>query len=139
MVFGFTNDDAKFQAVADWFDAAIADGWLAEQTYKHEPLERAARLRRDGFTAQILRRSEANGRKPGKWKYEAMVSLWGPDRLAINPPFPYDMTAIIAGLRTCNACGATDVETQRYSFAGRCCAECRPEMARKHEYPGWTR
>ena len=71
-------------------------------------------------------------------KPEGSVSIWGPDSLAIAVPMPYSWDAIVAGARTCSACGKTDVDTQRFSFAGRCCAACLPEMRRQHERPGWT-
>lgn len=28
-------------------------------------------------------------------------------------------------------------EQEQYSFAGRCCAECLPEMQKQYEQPGW--
>ena len=148
MEFGFTNDDKVYREVVAFRDAAIADGWVHRPTYESEPEERACRLSRGGFTMQILTRSRDNEVLDpsrgyhhsihGKWKYEAQVNIWGPDGLCISPGSPvYDMERIKAGLRRCDACGAKDVETQRYSFAGRCCAKCRPEMAAKYEKPGW--
>jgi hypothetical protein len=76
--------------------------------------------------------------KKGKWAYEASISIWGPDGMAVGVPELYEWGAVKAGLRTCNACGKTDVETFRFSFAGRCCNDCIPAMRKKHEYPGWT-
>lgn len=82
----------------------------------------------------ILTRDPAGG---SKWKYEAEVNIWGPDKLAIRPPATYDFAAIQAAQTTCSHCKKTGVKTQRYSFAGRCCEACLPEMRRKHEGPGW--
>lgn len=117
-----------------WRDAAVADGWSIEPTYDYEPVERAWRLSREGFSVQGITRAARDDTE----MTTADIHIWGPDGLAIRPPPIYDWSAIVAGSRTCNACGATDVETQRYGFAGRCCAACRPEMARIHEQPGWT-
>lgn len=42
-------------------------------------------------------------------------------------------------LSTCPVCGKSVPYKEQfgYSFAGRCCEECLPEMKKKHEYPGW--
>ena len=119
---------------------ALADGWTSEPTYKHEEEERASRHRREGFLISIIAREPraATERLTKQRKPEGSVSIWGPDGLAITTPMPYSWDTIVAGMRTCSACGKTDVDTQRFSFAGRCCAACLPEMRRKHEYPGWT-
>lgn len=145
--FGLTNDDKEYREVVDFRDAAIADNWAHHATYGNEAEDRASRLSKDGFTMKVLTRSRDNEVLDpksgyhhsihGKWKYEAQVSIWGPDRLAINVTPPYNWEQIKAGLRRCHACQAEDVDTQRYSFAGRCCANCRPEMAKQHEKPGW--
>ncbi len=117
-----------------WRDAAVADGWSMRPTYQQESVERAWRLERDGFVVSGITRSpEAEGDMP-----TVSIHIWGPDGLVIKAPGVYDFAALVAGTRTCAACGATDVDTQRFSFAGRCCAACRPEMARLHEQPGWT-
>ena len=138
MRFGFTNRDEIFTAACAFRDAAVADGWSIKPTYQSEPVERASHLKKDGFMMSMLTRSEATGKMPGKWKYEADICIWGPDGLTIGAPEKYDFATIQAGMTTCNSCGKTGVETQRYSFAGRCCAACRPAMAKKHEYAGWT-
>lgn len=133
--FGHTNDLEHLKNVRDFVALAKIDGWTCEPTYpSHEPESAACKLHREGFLAQVLMRENQ-----GSWKACTIIHLWGPDGLAIEPPFPYDWEKIKAGTRTCAACGKTDVETQRYSFAGRCCAGCRPEMAKRHERPGWTR
>lgn len=141
-----TNDDVEFERVVRWRAAAVADGWSIAPTYPGtEPADRAARLSRDGFTIQILTRDMLAWFEAGKqsWKpkvrYSLSITIWGPDGLQIDPPHEYDGAAIIAGLRHCMNCGADDVETQRFSFAGRCCAACRPEMSRLTEQPGWMR
>lgn len=148
MEFGFTNDDKVYNEVVAFRDAAIADGWTHHATYESEPEERAACLYKDGFTMRILTRSRDNEvlcpergyhhSVHGKWKYEASVHVWGPDGLGISLLGPvYDLGQINTGLRRCDSCGSEDVDTQRYRFAGRCCTNCRPELARKYEKPGW--
>jgi len=136
MDFGFTNDRADLERVIQFRDAAVADGWVMTPTYDFESVDRASHLHKDGFVISILSRDNSEAER--NYKYEAQVSIWGPDGMAIKPPQTYDWPTIQAGLRTCNKCGATDVNTERYSFAGRCCAACLPEMRRQHERPGWT-
>jgi hypothetical protein len=134
--FGFTNDWNDYQAVVDYREAAIADGWSCEPTYgRDESMERAAKLKRDGFVMHVISRVGT----PGTFKYEAQVTIWGPDGLQINPSKVYDWQAIQAAVKTCNSCGRVGVETKRYSFAGRCCDDCLPAMQKKHEYAGWTK
>lgn len=117
------------EEAAAWIDAAMSDGWIAEPMYRHEPINHAARLTRQGFVASVMARPHPA--QPG-------VILWCPDGLQIKtPPGAYSWEAIVAGTRACNECGATDVDTFRYSFAGRCCAACLPAMRKKHEKPGW--
>jgi hypothetical protein len=133
--FGLTNSQADIDAVHAFREAAKADGWTCEPTYASEPEESAARLSREGFTMQLL--SRAN-KPPNRYGFQAQVNIWGPDGLAINPPEVYDWQKIKAGLTTCSNCGKTDVPTQRYSFAGRACEACLPEMRAKHERGNWT-
>lgn len=42
-------------------------------------------------------------------------------------------------METCPVCGKVVPykDQKRYSFAGRCCPECLPEMQKKYEQPGW--
>lgn len=146
-MFGFTNDSREYQRVTAWRDEAIADGWKHEPTYENEAEERASRLSRDGFSAQILTRSRGNyipdPRWPnhpaphGKWTYEAQVNVWGPDGVAVNPGLSYDWNVLTAGLRVCPECGAEDVETFRVAFANRACEECRPALTARLCTPGW--
>ena len=132
--FGFTDNDNVYQRIVEFRDAAIQDGWDAKPTYpKTEPIETAASLSKDGFSMMILTRLQC-----GKWKYEATIAIWGPDGLNIDVPTVYSFKEITKGLRHCNLCGKNDVNTERFSFAGRCCAECLPEARKKHEYPGWA-
>ena len=138
MDFGFTNDIGRLEAADVYREAAIADGWACSPTYDgSEQMGRASTLTKDGFEMSILSRDRRE--MPGKWKFEASISIWGPDRLSIKPPGQYDWEKIKAGIRTCNSCGAKDVATHRYSFAGRSCDKCLPEAKRVHEHDGWTR
>ena len=135
MKFGFTNDKAEYDRVVAFRMAAIADGWTLAPTYEHEPAESHATMSSDGFKAHV----KARIKQPGeKWKYETEVSLWGPDGLHIPTPEVYSMDTLVEALRVCPKCKAKDVDTVRYSFAGRCCNVCLPEMRRRHEYPGWA-
>lgn len=121
--FGFTNDKAKFGAVFAFRDAAVADGWTIRPTYgEGESVDRASTLNRDGYVMMVLTRTHEGP----KWKYEADVSIWGPDGLAILPPPIYDMAEIKRRGRICLDCGAENVETARGGFAGRSCKACAP-------------
>lgn len=134
--FGFTNERHHIENVRAFVVAAVLDGWSIEATYESESIESAAKLRRDGFVMSVLMREKDAG---GKWRYEASISIWGPDGLAIRPvPHPYNAEAISAGLRVCSNCKDKDVPTERFSFAGRCCAKCLPRMRELHEQPGWN-
>lgn len=130
---------ALHEEVVAFRDAAVADGWSIEPTYgEHESVDRASRLKKDGFLMMILTRTPVEG-DFFRHRYESEVSIWGPDGLCIAPPSKYDMEEIRRGLRICEECHATDVETFRVSFAGRCCAKCLPAARKIHEYPGWTK
>lgn len=126
---------AELERNRAWVADAVADGWSIEPTYSQEPVERAARLRRDGFSVQALMRD--NDRPHGR-TIETSIHVWGPDGLAVRPGLKYNFDQLRAGLRTCNSCRATDVPTRRYSFAGRCCEACLPAMRAKHEQGNWT-
>lgn len=131
MIDDLTKDINKVLQAIAWREAAVADGWTAEPTYKHEPYERASRHTKEGFICTILARVNDGG------LHEASVSIWGPDRLVVKAPIVYDWQTIKDGLRRCGYCHATDVDTERVSFAGRCCAKCRPAVSAKLEQPGW--
>lgn len=140
MTFGFTNDPERLLAVIAWRDAAVADGWTIEPTYpKTETVDQAAKLHRDGWVALVLTRGREGSPHSHRWYYEAQVSVWAPDSLAVRPGDVYSWEALQAATRSCNNCNATEVKTFGYSFAGRCCEACLPAMRLQHEYPGWTR
>ncbi len=113
-----------------WRDAAAADGWEVKPTYAGESIDRAARGTRDGFVFQIINRPEHRGH------YE--LSAWGPDRLAVKVSPVYSWEVLVANLRTCLQCGATDVDVQRAGFAGRYCATCLPGQRKAQESGNWT-
>lgn len=137
MDFGFTNDMGKLEAANAYREKAVADGWDCSSTYGSEPVERASSLTKDGFVMIIISRDRRED--TSKWNAEASISVWGPDRLGIKPPAEYDWKEIQAGTRICNECGTKDVDTHRFSFAGRACGKCLPAAQTTHEYPGWTR
>ena len=119
------------EEIAEWVKAAIADGWSAKPTY-NEPIERAAKLNKDGWEVQMVARPSKSGRGWGNF----LISAWGPDGLTVQVPYPYSWEKLVEGLRTCSNCDATDVETTRFDFAGRVCPGCRKVLKEK---PGWTR
>ena len=133
------TEDARVAAAA-YRLAAVADGWESEPLYQNEPEEHAAKLRSAaGFVMHVIARSpddrpeHVTRRAP-----EGGVHVWGPDGLAVRVGRTYSREEIDAGLTTCNNCGARAVRTFRYSFAGRACAACLPEMRRLHERRGWA-
>jgi len=150
MDFGFTNNVGIFDAVRAWRDAAIADGWQVQPTYpapdpvpgpefgpnayRGEAMERACTLRRAGYTVHVITRTNV-----GKWKFEAKLSAWCPDGMAIGLPREYDLAAIVSAVRRCNYCKRENVDTERVGFAGRYCATCLPTVRKRVEYPGWDR
>lgn len=131
----------KARAVAGaWRDLAIADGWTATPLYGHEPVDHAAKITHpSGFYGHVMTRPNKRPENERDWSLgSGEVTIWAPDRLQIRVPLVYPgIEALIAATRECFNCNAKDVDTQRYSFAGRCCAKCRPEMERRHEGPGW--
>ena len=116
----------NLEEVTTWCEAALADGWEASKLYASEPIETAAWLALDGWTAFIFRRL-----------HDTSVVVWAPDRLAVKAPLVYRRQALMAGSHTCNYCGKVDCVTQRVGFAGRCCLECLPAKRKELEYPGW--
>ncbi len=132
-MFGLTNDENELIRVNKWRNDAIADGWEHRPTYPKEEEDRASSLQKEGWKALILARVNDNK----KFRFEAEISVWAPDGLVISPPASYDFDLLKKGTRICSHCGKQDIDTFRFSFAGRCCKECLPEMRRKHEYPGW--
>jgi hypothetical protein len=131
--FGYTNDKQKWDAANAYREAAVNDGWEIEPTHAHEPITSCATLKKNDFVMMINTRTEQ-----GKWKYVASVHIWGPDKKAIEPGDIYNWNYIQNGLSRCNNCGVENVKIFQYSFAGRCCEACLPEMRKQHEYPGWT-
>lgn len=118
-----THDEARTYACS-----AAIDGWDMSPMYQGEDVSSAASLKRDGFVMQVIARPKER---------LASVAIWGPDGLRIITPPVYSMADILAGTRQCSNCKASDVDTIRFSFAGRCCKKCLPEMRREHEQPGW--
>ena len=115
-------------------DAAIADGWSHKPTYNSEDESRACSLEKDGWKMMIFTRTLSAA---ATCKYDASISIWAPDGLAVNVPRIYDFQKLKDGETYCKTCGSSNVKTVRYSFAGRCCEKCLPAMRAKHEYKGW--
>ncbi len=137
------RDHARMIATA-WRDCAVLDGWTLEPTYEGgEPAESHGTIhietRIGTFKGHVDARPSRRGEDERNWMLgSGEVTIWGPDGLQIKTPRIYPgIEAIIAATRVCSNCKAEDVETLRYSFAGRCCRACLPEMQRIHEQPGW--
>ena len=129
------NIKQQYEKAIQWKTDAVADGWLIKPTYKIEPVESAATLERENFVAQIYTRYKES--KPKEYQYDGSVSVWGPDRLAIDVQHPYSWKQLNDELRYCHSCNSKDVDTVRISFAGRCCKKCLPELRKTHEPSGW--
>lgn len=137
--YGYTDDMRAVEAVREYVEAAIADGWSARPSYKGEPQESAATLERDGFkmhTIARVRTIEPYMRRNTP-RYTAEVSIWGPDGAGVEPPPDYSFEAIQAGVRACPECGRTGVDTVRVAFANRACTDCAPALTAKLCKPGW--
>lgn len=116
-----------------WREAAEADGWVFGPTYQNEPLGHAFRGTKEGFTLLGLCRPTTDRECPSP-----SLHIWGPDSLQVAPPLEYDWEAIKAGVRVCGYCRATDVDTTRVGFAGRCCLGCEPTIRPRVEQGNWT-
>lgn len=110
--------------------AAQLDDWDLRPKNTNYPHHKAAVLKRDGYVMEIIVLEKLE---------KADVIILGPDGLAIKPPPKYDWRAIKAGMDTCNVCGNSGVDVYKFSFAGRCCEKCLPNMQERHEYPGWDK
>ena len=133
-MFGYTNDENEYKRVIKYREDAIRDGWESEEQdilFQHS----YTIMKKVGFVMHIISRVMDNPN--AKWKYEAEITIWGTDQLQILPPQEYNFEDIVYSINTCPICGATEVNTFRYSFAGRCCEKCLPDMKNKHEFPGW--
>jgi hypothetical protein len=136
--------NATKEQVEQYRVAMIADGWAHEATYGGpaqrggESEELAMSLSKDGFKCSTLLRGPGYHPRADIVHYD--LSFWGPDGLVVTPPAEYSMDALRAGLRRCGYCGATDVDTERILFAGRCCQKCRKDskLTAREEFPGWT-
>src|SRR3990172_7612506 len=104
----------------EWRIAAEKDGWVFTPTYSSESVDKAFKGNRDGFTLQGLTRSSDD-----KFLGGGEISMWGPDGMTIKVPLTYPgMNYFQDELRRCHHCGTDDVDTVRFSFAGRCCEKC---------------
>lgn len=117
--------ETMLPVVHRWREALAADGWSVVPTYGHEPVEHAWSASRDGFKIMGLARPI-----PGKDGTCPQPDLhaWGPDGAAIELPDEYDFENMKARMGRCDQCGKEPVETKRYAFANRCCAECGPKL-----------
>lgn len=143
--FGYTNDPTELANVVSFREAAIADGWTLEKVYDHEPADSYGKLSRNGFLMHVNardaeRQHEWGAHKKGeryKYRYQAEITIWGPDGLVVKAPSPYSWEEISSGTTICSKCKSRNVPTQRVGFAGRVCAACLPEARASIETPGW--
>lgn len=135
---GFNPTPEEKEVMLTWKAAAIADGWSDEPLYGSEGVERACKLRRDGFVAHVLTREprEAGKGHMAQRQAEYKVTVWGPDDLVVGIHHPYSMAALQRALRCCSACGA-EGDTVRLAFADRVCPPCREKLKGEAERPGW--
>lgn len=113
MEFGYSDSQKQFDDCVQWRKDAVADGWEIKPTYgDHESVESAAELKRDGFVALVLTRLNR-----GKWKFEAIVNLWAPDRRHMATTFPYSWQAIKSAFDKCHH------EMDAGKNVGRCLTE----------------
>jgi hypothetical protein len=130
------------ELVRAWVVAAVADGWSIGPTYRHEPVESAARLDHAalGLKAAVLTRAAppfccADGTPV------VSLNVWDLDNVALDHGVPesfrYDRAALLAAKRTCPVCKATNVETFRVAFANRACAACLPAERARLERRNW--
>ena len=114
-----------------WHRQPIYEGWEAKDEFGNPSPDGDWKYTKEGFSIHIY-----NSAVRGNAALD--LSAWGPDKLAVTVNLPYSMDSLRHELQRCHECGAYPVETVRYSFAGRCCKQCRPELAKKYEFPGWT-
>src|SRR5574341_536054 len=99
--------------VVQWREAAVNDGWQIDPMSQSETTETWARLEREGFLAQVIARPQGLFKHIPNAHYD--VHIWGPDKLAIAPKFPYRFQDIVDRMSLCANCGAVG-ETVRISF-----------------------
>jgi hypothetical protein len=127
--------DGEVAAAQAWRDAAILDGWDARPTYKHEGMNRAFSLERDGWLTMGLARPGDDEAPPLP---NGMITVYAPDKLQVLVPIVYPGMDVLASMaRRCDKCERMDVDTRRVGFANRVCADCHPEMQAAIETPGW--
>lgn len=130
---------ARLGVLRVWRERAIADGWLHAPTYDTESELTACTLTHPTrhYKVSLLLRPPDPPRQPMTC---ATINAWDADGIALDHainPERYDMAALIAGERSCPACGAKDVETVRIAFANRACRACAFELRKQLERPGW--
>lgn len=113
------------QEARRWIADAVKDGW----TWKMEQQAGTDHfdLSKNGYRVLAWIRSPAE---------EASLSVWGPDRLAVQPPTAYDWNVLVTKTRECCYCHKLG-PTVRIGFAGRCCPECKIIHIMDVERPGW--
>ncbi len=108
----------------EWLKDAVKDGWILIDPNG------------ESVSGELIT-------EDGKWqmyasiyKNDCDVSMWAPDNMQCVVLNKYERPSKRL-MRICEHCGAEDVDTFCYSFAGRACAKCLPALKEKYEYPGW--
>ncbi len=129
--------EADKQAVRDWKNAAIQDGWTCQPLNSDSRWkERWVKLQRDGFVVQVMTRDPVEGDLM-RQSTEYDIAAWGPDGLALDVPYPYDWAAMQRNLLLCSECKRFVEKTVRVAFANRTCEKCAPALRAQMEKPGW--
>lgn len=139
-----------------WVHDAMHDGWLRTATYRHESIDTACTLERDGYKCSVIARQS---RFEPQWTLGGgEVHVWAPDDLQIPVPLVYPgWRYFLDAVTTCPHChrgpnadywsdriklpslaSLQPVATKRYSFAGRACEACAPALRAATEKPGWN-
>jgi hypothetical protein len=135
----FKPSEEMKRFVVAWRAAAIADGWEHTATYGLEPIERACRLKREGFLVSILTREPWEGNKsiPATKSTEYSINAWGPDGLSLKITALYSFEDLKRNLLLCGECGKYSVSTSRVAFVNRVCPKCIVAARKKYETKGW--
>lgn|SRR3990167_9262193 len=132
----FTVSEETKHRVRAWVCTAIVDGWHREAAYKHESVDRACHLTRDGYTVSALMREPIENNKFAQSTVYTL-NAWCPRGLSLQIPHPYSFEQLVKNTRLCGKCGQEDVDTFRVAFANRVCKVCLPLEKQRLETPGW--
>jgi hypothetical protein len=113
------------------------DGWEIKHQYEeNDPFFTATK---EGFKIMIDCRLHPNATITPTFSKGilARIHAWGPDEIAIEPPFPYEWLKFKEAVFICEFCGKKVDKTYRVGFANRSCANCLPKARQELEKSGW--